>query len=331
MTTDGPGGVPAQETTGRCRRRAAGRAGRRVEPPGPHSPGGQHSADPLGATSEPPPEPRGRRSGRAGRDLRAATLVGIVLGILVIGSMVVWKPAFVVLAAAAIVVAVWELSQALGEAGVRVPVMPVVLGSVLMVAAGYVGGPESLAVGLGLTAVAVVVWRLGDPGAGYVRDTTAGLFVAVYVPFLAGFATVLLRPEDGHWRVLSLLAVVVASDTGGYLAGVLMGRHPMAPTVSPKKSWEGFVGSVLLGTLVGTAFVVLLLDGPWWAGVVFGLAGVLAATLGDLGESMIKRDLGIKDMSDLLPGHGGLMDRLDSLLAAAPVAWLVLTALVEVS
>jgi phosphatidate cytidylyltransferase len=306
VTIDGPGGAPAQEHTRRRRSRATTR----------------RAGEPLANE---------RRGGRAGRDLRAATLVGIVLAILVVGSLLVWKPAFVVVAAAAMVVAVWELSRALGEGGVRVPLVPILLGSVLMIVAGYVGGPESLVVGLGLTAVAILVWRLGEPGTGYVRDTTAGLFVAMYIPFLAGFATVLLRPEDGHWRVLSLLAVVVASDTGGYLAGVLFGRHPMAPTVSPKKSWEGFVGSVLLGTLVGTAAVVVLLGGPWWAGVVFGVAGVVAATLGDLGESMIKRDLGIKDMSDLLPGHGGLMDRLDSLLTTAPVAWLVLTYLVAVS
>ncbi|HEX6337809.1 MAG TPA: phosphatidate cytidylyltransferase [Jiangellaceae bacterium] len=323
MTIDGPGAVPAQESTGGRRGRAGRKAGRSRPEPAPTD---RRAAGPRAGSTP------GRRSpGRAGRDLRAATLVGIVLAILVIGSMVVWKPAFVALASAAIVVAVWELSRALGETGVRVPVVPVLLGSVLMIVAGYVGGPESLAVGLGLTAVAVVVWRLGEPGAGYLKDTTAGLFVAVYVPFLAGFATVLLRPEDGHWRVLSLLAVVVASDTGGYLAGSLMGRHRMAPTVSPKKSWEGFAGSVVLGTLVGVAAVVFLLDGRWWAGVVFGVAGVIAATLGDLGESMIKRDLGIKDMSDLLPGHGGLMDRLDSVLTTAPVAWIVLNALVEVS
>ncbi len=325
MTTDGQGGVPAPEATGRRRSRTAGRSGR-AERSGP-SARRQRAADPDDVGLP----PQRRPPGRAGRDLRAATLVGIVLAILVVGTMVVWKPAFVALAVAAIVVAVWELSRALGEGGVRVPIIPVLLGSVLMIVAGYVGGPESLVVGLGLTAVAVVVWRLGEPAAGYLRDTTAGLFVAFYVPFLAGFATVLLRPEDGHWRVLSLLAVVVASDTGGYLAGVLMGRHPMAPTVSPKKSWEGFAGSVVLGTAVGTGVVVVLLDGSWAAGVVFGLAGVVAATLGDLGESMIKRDLGIKDMSDLLPGHGGLMDRLDSVLATAPVAWLVLSTLVEVS
>jgi len=202
---------------------------------------------------------------------------------------------------------------------------------VLMVVAGYLGGPETLVVALALTVVAIWVWRLGERDAGYVRDVTAGVFVALYVPFLAGFATVLLRPEDGQWRVIAVLLVVVASDTGGYLAGVLVGRHLMAPTVSPKKSWEGFGGSVVLGSAAGVATVMVLLDGTWWAGLVFGLAGVVAATLGDLGESMLKRDLQIKDMSSLLPGHGGLMDRVDSLLTTLPVGWLVLTALVEVA
>ena len=273
----------------------------------------------------------GPAHGRAGRDLRAATTVGIVLAVVLLSSLLLWKPAFVAVVAVAAVVAVWELSNALGQRGVRVPLVPVLLGGVLMVAAGYVGGPETLVVALGLTVIAVLVWRLGEPDGGYVRDATAGIFVAMYVPFLAGFATVLLRPEDGHWRVFAVILVVVASDTGGYLAGVLFGRHLLAPSVSPKKSWEGFAGSVLLGSAAGIGAVVVLLDGVWWAGLVFGLTGVLAATLGDLGESMIKRDLGIKDMSTLLPGHGGIMDRFDSVLAALPVGWLVLSALVDVA
>lgn len=286
-------------------------------------------------TDAPGPVPAERTAGappgRAGRDLRAATLVGIALAILVLGSLLLWKPAFVVVVGAAVIVAVWELSNALAERDVRVPLVPVLLGSVLMVAAGYVGGPETLVVALGLTAVAVVVWRLGEQSPGYVRDTTAGVFVAVYVPFLAGFAAVLLRPEDGHWRVLSLLIVVVASDTGAYLAGVWLGRHTLAPTVSPKKTWEGLAGSVVVGSLAGIGTVVVLLDGSWWVGFVFGLACVFAATVGDLAESMIKRDLGVKDMSTLLPGHGGLMDRVDSVLIALPVGWLVLSALVDVA
>jgi phosphatidate cytidylyltransferase len=249
----------------------------------------------------------------------------------VVGTLFVWKPAFAGLAVVAISVAVWELGQALASRGTRLPLVPVLLGSVLMVVGAYVGGYQTLVVALGLTVVAVLAWRLGEREHGYSRDVTAGLFVAVYVPFLAGFAMLLLRPDDGPWRVLTCILVVAASDTGGYVAGVLAGRHPMAPTVSPKKSWEGFAGSVILCVAVGVGAVVLLLDGSWLAGAVLGGAAVLTATLGDLGESMIKRDLGIKDMSTLLPGHGGIMDRLDSLLPTAPVAWIVLTALVPVA
>jgi phosphatidate cytidylyltransferase len=137
-------------------------------------------------------------------------------------------------------------------------------------------------------------------------------------------------PADGPRRVTAFIATVVCSDTGGYVAGVLFGKHPMAPSVSPKKSWEGFAGSVLACTLAGAVFLTTLFDGTWWQGVLFGLAVVCSATLGDLGESMIKRDIGIKDMGHLLPGHGGLMDRLDSLLPTAPVAWLLLIAFVAV-
>ena len=269
--------------------------------------------------------------GRAGRDLRAATAVGLGLAALVLGSLFVWKPAFVGLAVVAVTVAVWELSAALATRGIRIPLVPVLLGSVLMIVGAYVGGDGTLVVALGLTIVAVLAWRLGENAPGYSRDVTAGIFVAVYVPFLAGFAMLLLQPDDGPWRVLTLIAVVAASDTGGYVAGVIVGRHPMAPTVSPKKSWEGVAGSVLACLAVGMVAVVVALDGEWAAGALLGAGTVIAATFGDLGESMIKRDLGLKDMSTLLPGHGGIMDRLDSLLPTAPVAWLILTALVPVT
>ena len=269
--------------------------------------------------------------GRAGRDLRAATAVGLGLAVLVVGTLFVWKPAFVGLAVVAIAVAVWELGQALVTRGIRVPLVPVLLGSVLMIMGAYVGGYQTLVVALGLTVVAVLVWRLGEREDGYARDVTAGVFVAVYVPFQAGFAMLLLRPDDGPWRVLVCILVVAASDTGGYVAGVLAGRHPMAPTVSPKKSWEGLAGSVVACVAVGVLAVPVLLDGGWLVGAALGGVAVVTATLGDLGESMIKRDLRIKDMSTLLPGHGGIMDRLDSLLPTLPVAWIVLTALVPVS
>ncbi|TDE14102.1 phosphatidate cytidylyltransferase [Jiangella asiatica] len=267
---------------------------------------------------------RARRHGRAGRDLRAATLVGLGLAAVVLSTLFLVRPAFVALVVLVMVVAVWELATALGTRAVAVPIVPVVLGSVLMLVGAYLGGGSPLMVGLGLTVAAVCVWRLGDPAPGYLRDVTAGIFTSVYVPFLAGFAILMARPDDGDWRVLALLAVVVASDTGGYVAGVMFGRHPMAPSVSPKKSWEGFCGSVILSTAVAVAVAVFAFDAPWWTGIVLGAVGVIGATVGDLGESLIKRDIGIKDMSSLLPGHGGLMDRLDSLLPSAPLIWLVL-------
>ncbi len=153
----------------------------------------------------------------------------------------------------------------------------------------------------------------------------------MYLPFLAGFVVLLIRPEDGVWRVLTFILVTIASDIGGYAAGVTLGRHPMAPVISPKKSWEGFVGSAVSCMVVGWLTVTYLLDGQWWVGVVLGAVAVVSATLGDLCESVIKRDLGIKDMSQIIPGHGGLMDRLDSLLATVAPTWLLLYYLVDVS
>jgi phosphatidate cytidylyltransferase len=162
-------------------------------------------------------------------------------------------------------------------------------------------------------------------------DIGAGMLSLFYVAFLAGFCALMLAPADGDRRVTAFIATVVASDVGGYAFGVTLGRHPMAPTVSPKKSWEGLVGSTLACVLCGAVlFESLFARGHWWQGGMFGLAVVASATIGDLGESMVKRDLGIKDMGTLLPGHGGLMDRLDSLLPTAPVAWLLLAAFLPV-
>jgi len=160
------------------------------------------------------------------------------------------------------------------------------------------------------------------------RDVTAAVFTAAYVPFLAGFAALMTAPDDGPRRITAFIATVVCSDVGGYAAGVLFGRHPMAPTVSPKKSWEGFAGSMVATIAVGVWLVSSFLGGDWWVGVILGVITAVMATLGDLCESVIKRDLGIKDMSQVIPGHGGLMDRLDSLLATIAPIWLVLYYLV---
>ena len=290
-----------------------------------------HAEEQPGSPMEPVPMvpvPPAERRGRAGRNLKAAFGVGVSLGAVILLTLYTWKVAFVGVVAIAIVLGLWELANALGAARIRVPIVPVVIGAVAMLVAAYTGGPEPLLVALAITVLGVLAWRLPEGRDGFVRDVTAGMFAAVYVPFLAGFAVLLLRPDDGPDRVVVFILVTVLSDVGGYVAGVLLGRHPMAPRVSPKKSWEGFVGSIVFSAVGGAVVVPWLVDGSRAEGVAVGVALMLAATLGDLGESMIKRDLDIKDMGQLLPGHGGIMDRLDSLLPAAPVAFLLLAWLV---
>jgi phosphatidate cytidylyltransferase len=275
-------------------------------------------------TAAPPPGP-----GRAGRNLPAAIGVGVGLGALVLGTL--YSPArwtFVVVIAVAAAIGTWEVVRALHSLGARPPAVPLVAGGVAMVVLAYRYGAEELFLGLALTAVACLVWRLGGPAAGLLRDVTSAIFTATYVPFLVGFAALMTVPGDGPRRITAFILTVVLSDVGGYVAGVFFGKHRMAPSISPKKSWEGFAGSVLACTVGGAIELTQLFGAHWWQGLLFGLAVVCSATLGDLGESMIKRDIGIKDMGHLLPGHGGLMDRLDSLLPTAPVAWLLLTAFV---
>jgi phosphatidate cytidylyltransferase len=280
--------------------------------------------EPVPMQAVPPPE---RRS-RAGRNLPAAIAVGLALGAVVLLSLYLWKAAFVGVVVVAIVLAAWELTNAFGSGRIRVPVVPLAVGSVAILVSAYAGGSEAMVVALALTVFAMMLWRSPENPKGYVRDVTAATFAALYLPFLAGFAVLLLRPDDGANRVVVFIVLTVLSDVGGYVAGVLFGKHPMAPTVSPKKSWEGFAGSALFCAAGGAVLLPTLLDGQIWQGVVCGLAVMVSATLGDLGESMIKRDLGIKDMGSLLPGHGGIMDRLDSLLPAAPVTFLLLSWLV---
>ncbi len=268
---------------------------------------------------------------RAGRNLPAAIAVGVVLAAVALGSLFFDKRWFLLLAAAAMVAAVVELGGALRHADIRLPTTPLVAGVLGVIAAGWFLGAAGVAVGLALTTLLVLLWRAFWGPTGFVADATAGVFTVGYLLMAGGFATLLVAAEDGPFRIVAWLLLVVASDVGGYTAGVLAGRHPMAPTISPKKSWEGFAGSVTACVLLGVGVVVWALDGPWWAGALLGLSMAVAATLGDLAESLLKRDIGVKDMGSLLPGHGGVMDRLDSIALSAPVAWIVLTALVPVT
>jgi phosphatidate cytidylyltransferase len=271
-----------------------------------------------------------RRRRGAGRNLPAAIGVGLVLGGLVIGTLFTFRFGFVLLLLAVIGGGVWELVRAVNRAEAHPPLLPLLVGTAAMDLLAWFRGDGALAIAFLLTALGCFVWRLADGPVGFLRDVSTATFVALYVPFLAGFAVLLAVPDDGAERVITFIATVVCSDSGGYAAGVLFGRHPMAPTVSPAKSWEGFAGSAVACVIAGTVFLTQFFGADWWQGVLFGLAIVVTATLGDLGESMIKRDLGVKDMGTLLPGHGGLMDRLDSLLPAAAVSWILLTAFVPV-
>jgi phosphatidate cytidylyltransferase len=264
------------------------------------------------------------KKSRAGRDVPVSIAVAIGLILLVVVSLAFVEDLFMIVVGAAMLVALWELGRALATNGTWLPLLPMGAGSLGMVGGAYYGGPDVLIVVLAGTLLASLLWRMPRGQEGFVRDVTATGFVLLYLPFLASFVALLLAADDGLERVLTFIAVTIASDIGGFVAGVLFGKHPMAPIISPKKTWEGFVGSTIGCLLVGVACLVWLLDDEWWIGLVLGAIVVVAATLGDLAESLIKRDLGIKDMSNVLPGHGGLMDRLDSLLATVSVVWLVL-------
>jgi phosphatidate cytidylyltransferase len=313
-TGDGTGAYPQSGPTWDAPTSATTSQG--WDAPGPRGPG-KRRADRSGRPVK----------SRAGRNLPAAIAVGLSLGLIILASLIVWPPAFLGVIVLASAVGVWELVRALRVTGANPPLIPLLAGSVLITTLAWYEGVDSLTLGLAVTILAAIVWRIADGWEQFRRDFTASVLVAVYVPFLLGFAVLLVAPSDGEWRVLATIIAVVLSDTGGYASGVFLGKHPMAPTISPKKSWEGFGGSIVAAA-VGSALVFhFALDAHFYWGLVFGAAISIVAVLGDLFESMLKRDLGIKDMSHLLPGHGGLMDRLDSILFAVPTAYLLLALL----
>jgi len=283
-----------------------------------------HARDQLDQANE-------RIKERTGRDLVVAIGVGLLIGGVILASLLLAKWSFVVIGLAIILLAVWELVLALRTGGRKVDLWPQLVVAAALASAGYFADPGLTWVMLFVAVFGVVVWRLvaqmivkdGRTYGDVLTDALASGFIPVYVPFLGAVILMLLRQPRGEWWVLSLIVVVVAADTCAYASGLLFGRggrHPMAPRVSPKKTWEGFAGAVV-GSLVAGALVgCYLLGVPWWAGVILGAVLVASATIGDLGESLLKRDLGIKDMSSWIPGHGGLLDRLDSVLPSAVVA-----------
>ncbi|NRD25568.1 phosphatidate cytidylyltransferase [Frigoribacterium sp. VKM Ac-2836] len=266
---------------------------------------------------------------RTGRNLPAAIAVGVLLGAAVLLSLIFVKAFFMIVAAALIGSLCFELASALRFAGRDVPRLPSVLAGLAVVPAAFYGGAGGQWAALVGGIVVVSLWRLVElarpshrSGASSLgRDLGAGAFVQIYCSFLGSFMVLLAARPDGQWWTLSALIVVIAVDTGAYATGLNFGKHPMAPRISPKKTWEGFAGSVAASLIAAVLLSVFLLDEPWWFGLVFGGVIIVTATIGDLSESLIKRDLGIKDISTWLPGHGGFLDRLDSTLPSAAAAF----------
>lgn len=264
-------------------------------------------------------------SSRAGRNLPAAIASGVVLGVLVIVSLAFLPWLFVIVVIATMLVAVHEVVSAFAGVGVRVARTPAFAATVVVPAVAYVWGPVALVAATGVAIISVLIWRMRRGYEGYVRDVTASVFTIAYLPFMAGFLSLTLSADDGPARIVVFILLTISNDIGGYATGVLFGRHPIAPQISPKKSWEGLAGSVLLQAVVGALCFVLIFEAPWWQGVVVGLIMTISATAGDFAESAIKRDLGVKDMGSFLPGHGGMMDRFDSLIPNAFVSWALFT------
>nr|WP_156334677.1 phosphatidate cytidylyltransferase [Corynebacterium lowii] len=270
----------------------------------------------------------------AGRNLPVAVGVGVALGALVIAAVLAGPFGWYLLVSLAVGLATWEVSTRLKEADYVISRPVLVVGGQFLIWLTWPLGVGGMAAAYVAVALVVMYGRLfvqvdSVRARNYVRDVAISLFVLTWIPMFGSFAALISHLESdfatGPMFIITFVACVVASDTGGYIAGVFFGSHPMAPAVSPKKSWEGFAGSLIGGATIGVLCVVFLLGHPWWLGLAMGLLMAVCATLGDLVESQFKRDLGIKDMSGMLPGHGGMMDRLDGLLPAAMVTWLLLS------
>jgi len=272
------------------------------------------------------------KTSKAGRNLPAAIAVGALLGGSVIATLWLAPRFWVAMVAAAMALATHEVIRRLREAGYSIPAIPLLVGGQAMIWLTWPFGVAGALGAYGGTVLVCLIWRLLSQGlqskpVNYLRDVSATIFLATWIPLFGAFAVLLVYPEDGWARVFALMLGVVFSDIGGYTAGVLFGKHRMVPAISPKKSWEGFAGSLICGTAAAVLAVVFLMHKPAWVGIPLGIMLVITATLGDLVESQVKRDLGIKDMGTLLPGHGGLMDRIDGALPSAVATWIVLSLL----
>jgi phosphatidate cytidylyltransferase len=261
---------------------------------------------------------------RAGRKLGPSILVSLSLVAIVWASLAFQPIFFAALVTLAVCLGIREISRAFAQVETKISNNALIAVAIGLSIATWVDGVEGLAVATAVALPLLLINLLRGGPEGFVRSATATTLALIYLPFLAGFLILLGHDEKGLERVMTFVILVGCNDTFGYFVGVLIGKHPMAPKISPKKSWEGLIGSIVFTTLGGALMFHFVLDIHWHIGAIVGLLIVFTATSGDLIESAMKRDLHLKDMGSLLPGHGGILDRLDSVLLSAPALWLTL-------
>ncbi len=276
------------------------------------------------ATGELPHLPSGTGRRTSGRNMPVATAVGLALLAVTVAAAYYHKFAFAALLYIFAVGAVIEWKRALERHGRRIPIVPLIAATLGLGVATYYGKAEGLVVALLVGCAGVVAWRIGDERIeNTLADSLAGVLTLLWIPFLASFLFLLELADDGWQRVLIVVLAVVGNDTGALVFGLLFGRHKLLERVSPAKTWEGAIGGLLVGTTAASVAAYLFFDGKWYIGAAVGLASAVAAVIGDLAERALKWDIQVKDRSRALPGHGGILDRIDSLLFAAPVGYVV--------
>ncbi len=261
---------------------------------------------------------------RAGRKLGPSIVVSLSLIALIWFALAYHREIFAVVVAVAVLFGIREIVRAFGARDIYISVVSLAAGALGLTYATWNGGVAGLAIATAIAIPLLLIQLLTKGPEGFVQSATATTFSLLYLPFLAGFLILLARPNNGLERVMTFVVLVGCNDTFGYAVGVLLGKHPLVPTISPKKSWEGLIGSLVFTVVGGSLSFAYILSMDWWIGAVVGLMIVFTATCGDLIESAMKRDLQLKDMGSLLPGHGGILDRLDSVLISAPALWLAL-------
>lgn len=261
---------------------------------------------------------------RAGRKLFPSIVVSLSLITLIWFALAYHREIFALVVAIAVVLGIREIVRAFKASGIYLSPVGLIVAALALSYATWNGGVAGLAVATAIALPILLIQLLTKGPAGFVASATATTFSLLYLPFLGGFLILLGRTSTGFERVMTFVVLVGCNDTFGYIVGVLIGKHPLVPKISPKKSWEGLIGSLVFTVLGGVLAFKYIMEMHWWIGAIVGVMIVFTATCGDLIESAMKRDLALKDMGTLLPGHGGMLDRLDSVLVSAPALWLAL-------